>query len=223
MLDGALWSGARAGLVECEVMSLVHQSKSVQHGEICASGELWRLERVNLSAMQWVVFDLETTGLSPRNDAILEIGAVVVEGAHVTDERFHSLINPGRPIPWFVTRVHGIQDRMVASSPRLETVLPAFLEFVGDRTLVAHNAGFDMGFLSEHASRLGLSAPRTAHCTMELSRRIFPGERRHNLDALCARLGLEASSRHRALSDAEVTAQAFVRLSDMIAAREPVR
>jgi DNA polymerase III subunit epsilon len=173
--------------------------------------------------MQWVVFDLETTGLSPRADAILEIGAVVVEGRRVTDETFHSLINPGRPIPWFVTRVHGIKDYMVAHSPSLETVLPAFLDFVGDRTLVAHNAGFDLGFITEHAARLGLKAPRTAHCTMELSRRIFPMERRHNLDALCARLGLQPSSRHRALGDAEVTAHAFVRLSDMIAAREPVK
>lgn len=173
--------------------------------------------------MQWVVFDLETTGLSPRADAILEIGAVVVEGGRVTQETFHSLVNPGRPIPWFVTRVHGIRDGMVASSPSLETVLPAFLDFVGDRTLVAHNAGFDMGFISENAARLGLRAPRTAHCTMELSRRIFPTERRHNLDALCERLGLEPSSRHRALGDAEVTAHAFVRMSDMIAAREPVK
>lgn len=178
-------------------------------------------KRASLSLMSApsnaVVFDLETTGLSPHNDAILEIGAIVIEDGLITDQVFHSLVNPHRPIPWFVTKVHGIRNHMVSDAPDLETVLPAFLDFVGDRTLVAHNAGFDMGFLTTHAGRLGLQVPRNVRCTMELSRRMFPHERRHNLDAVCMRLGILApTNRHRALQDAEVTAQAFVRMNHLL-------
>lgn len=165
-----------------------------------------------------VVFDLETTGFSAASDAILEIGAVVVRDGEVRhDETFETLVHPGRPIPWFVSRVHGIRDRTVRDSPSLETALPAFLEFVGGRPLVAHNANFDMGFLAEHAARLGLRAPRDYRCTMELSRRAFPAERQHNLDAVCARLGLDPDTRHRALPDAVATAEALVRLEQLLA------
>jgi DNA polymerase III epsilon subunit len=205
---------ARAeAVVQCSRLSQTAISHTALDGILCGRASL-NLMSVPSNA---VVFDLETTGLSPHNDAILEIGAIVIEDGLITDQVFHSLINPHRPIPWFVTKVHGIRNHMVSDAPDLETVLPAFLDFVADRTLVAHNAGFDMGFLSTHAGRLGLRVPRNIHCTMELSRRMFPHERRHNLDAVCMRLGILApTNRHRALQDAEVTAQAFVRMNHLL-------
>ena len=167
--------------------------------------------------MEKVIFDLETTGLSPYRDAILEIGAVVVRDGAVTDERFHAMVNPGFPIPYHITRINGINDRMVADAPGIGEVLPRFLEFVGERGLVAHNASFDMGFVHAHAARLGVRAPVRALCTVELSRRVYPRERRHNLDAVCERLGLVAVDRHRALGDVELTAQAFIHFQRILA------
>ena len=173
--------------------------------------------------MEYVVFDLETTGLSPEKDAIVEIGAVYVREGHVLDApHFHSLVNPGRDIPWYVTRVHGIRNEHVRRSPRIDEILPAFLEFVGDRPVVAHNIGFDSGFIRVAAARAGLEwQPGLQICTMQLSRRAFPGERSHKLDLLAERCGLafEEGSRHRSLGDARVTARAFVHLTQRLGVR----
>ena len=169
--------------------------------------------------MNAVVFDLETTGLSPARDAILEIGAMVVEDGVLTGEVFHTLVNPGRSIPYFITKINGIRDSMVRDAPSIQTALPAFLEFLNGRQLVAHNASFDLGFIRENANRLKLSPPKHAICTVELSRQVFPRERSHNLDAVCSRLGLVPNGRHRALADVEVTAQAFVMFQEIIASR----
>ena len=168
--------------------------------------------------MHAVVFDLETTGLSPAVDEIVEIGALVVrDGRVVREERFQTLVRPARPIPGLVSRIHGIRDEHVAGAPSLAEALPAFLRFVDGRPLVAHNAGFDLGFLRAAGARLGLPVPSGAHCTMVLSRRCFPRERRHNLASACARLGVSQSGAHRALVDVEATAEVFVRLSAMAA------
>jgi DNA polymerase III subunit epsilon len=177
------------------------------------------LQNDTLTTMNAVVFDLETTGLSPARDAILEIGAMVVENGVLTGEVFHTLVNPGRSIPYFITRINGIRDSMVRDAPSIQTALPGFLAFIDGRQLVAHNASFDMGFIRENARRLHLEPPEHAICTVELSKRVFPRERAHNLDAVCSRLGLVPNGRHRALADVEVTAQAFVRFQEMIAAR----
>ena len=173
-------------------------------------------------AAEYVVFDLETTGLSSERDAILEIGAMRVRGGRVQPgEVFQSLVHPQDaagntvPIPWYTVRVHGIQDSMVRGSPRLAAVLPQFLDFVGDAPVVAHNVSFDSGFMRAAARRHGLRwQPPGELCTMQLSRRAFPGERGHKLDALASRLGLEfeAGGRHRSLGDVRVTAEAFVQL-----------
>ena len=167
-----------------------------------------------------VVFDLETTGLSAERDAIVEIGAVVVRGGQVLErESFHTLVDPGRSIPWYVTKVHGIRDDMVQGSPAITRALPEFLAFVDGRPLVAHNAGFDASFVVANCQRLGLASPGPFHCTMRLSQEVYPRERRHNLDAVCTRLRLKPSERHRALADAEMTARAFVLLQRLLAAR----
>ncbi|EYB67979.1 DNA polymerase III subunit epsilon [Deinococcus phoenicis] len=176
--------------------------------------------------MNVVVFDLETTGLSPERDAIVEIGALRVrDGQVVESEQFETLVRPVNPagellrIPWHAQRVHGISDAMVRSAPDLSQVLPEFLDFVGDAAVVAHNVGFDGGFMRAAARRHGLVwSPPTEYCTVQLSRRAFPRERAHNLDVLAQRLDLTFApgARHRSLGDVQVTAQAFVRLMERL-------
>lgn len=168
--------------------------------------------------MEYVVFDLETTGLSPDKDAIVEIGAMYVREDRVIEAPyFHALVNPERDIPWYATRVHGIRNAHVARAPTLREVLPQFLAFVGDRPVVAHNIGFDSGFLRAAARRNGLLwTPCEEICTVQLSRRAFPRERSHNLDLLAHRFGLAWADgeRHRSLGDVRVTAHAFLRLRE---------
>lgn len=173
-----------------------------------------------------VVFDLETTGLSPQRDGIVEIGALRIRGGRVmAEEPYQTLVRPQNSlgetvmIPWQAQRVHGISDDMVAGAPSIAEVLPEFLEWAGDATLVAHNIGFDSGFMRVAAERHGLVwAPQREVCTVQLSRRAFPRERRHNLDSLAGRLGLSFSEggRHRSLGDVEVTAAAYLRLLEML-------
>lgn len=175
---------------------------------------------------EYVVFDLETTGLSPERDAIVEIGALKVRGGQVqSHEVFQTLVRPqdahGRTvaIPWYTQRVHGISDQMVRDAPGLTDVLPQFLEFVGAAAVVAHNVAFDSGFIRAGALRHGLVwNPAKELCTVQLSRRAFPQERGHKLDALATRLGLEfeAGGRHRSMGDVRVTAEAFILLMNRL-------
>lgn len=174
---------------------------------------------MTLQAPEVVVFDLETTGLSAAQGGIVEIGAVVVSGLAVTDDVFHTLVNPGRAIPWSATRIHGITNEMVTSAPTERVALTAFFEWLSGRALVAHNAPFDLSFVQCGAARAGLTAPRSAICTVRLSRRLLLGGR-HNLDEVCARLGVTTQDRHRALGDTLATAEVFVRLRAILLERE---
>ncbi|MFC6591735.1 PolC-type DNA polymerase III [Deinococcus lacus] len=175
-----------------------------------------------------VVFDLETTGLSPQKDGIVEIGAMRIVGGQLSTDTFQSLVRPRSvkgeqlSIPWPAQRVHGITDAMVAQAPEIAEVLPAFLEWAGDSAVVAHNVGFDSGFVRAAALAQQLRwAPRQEFCTVKLSRRVFPAERAHNLDALAGRLGLSFAEggRHRSLGDVEVTAQAYLQLRERLGGR----
>ena len=104
----------------------------------------------------YIVFDIETTGFSSIKDAIIEVGAVKVTDGKITD-RFSTFVNPKRPIPFEITNLTSITDEMVMDSPTIDVVLPQFLEFAGDGVLVAHNAGFDVGFIEQNCRSLGLS------------------------------------------------------------------
>lgn len=176
--------------------------------------------------MNVVVFDLETTGLSPERDGIVEIGAVrVVNGKIEETLKYETLVKPTNHsgevmlIPWQAQRVHGISNEMVRHAPTIAEVLPEFIEFVAGDAVVAHNIGFDGSFMRANARRLGLNwNPVAELCTVQLSRRAFPRERAHNLTILAERLGLEFApgGRHRSFGDVQVTAQAFVQLMERL-------
>ncbi|MEU4833992.1 DEDD exonuclease domain-containing protein [Streptosporangium sp. NPDC023615] len=160
-----------------------------------------------LSQVTFVVFDLETTGVSAGEHAITEIGAVKVRGGEVLGE-FGTLVDPGGPIPPFISVLTGITDVMVAAAPRIEAVLPSFLEFAAGSTLVAHNAGFDMGFLK--AACAAHDHPPPGHQvvdTVGLARRLLTRDEAPNCKlATLARIFSGTEPCHRALADARATA-----------------
>ncbi len=162
------------------------------------------------------VFDVETTGLDPRRGhRIIEIAGVRVEdGKVLKDVHFVSMVNPERGIPWEAKQVNKISDEDVKGAPTIDLVLPQFLEFAAGTTLVAHNATFDVGFLeSEKQYCWGYTDLPECLCTLTLSRNLYPREFRHSLDVLCARFGLIATvSRHRALTDVLLTAEALTKM-----------
>ena len=121
----------------------------------------------------FVVFDIETTGFSPVNDRIIEIGAVKVSGGEVVD-RFSAFVNPKVPIPYEIEKLTGIRDEMVLDAPDIEEVLPQFLAFCTDCVLVAHNANFDMSFIMENARRLGFPTEFTYVDTVGIARVLLP-------------------------------------------------
>ncbi len=171
-----------------------------------------------LDAAEFVVVDLETTGLSPRTATILEIGAVRV-GARGERDRFATLVDPGAPIPASIRALTGIDDRMVAGAPRLAEAMPSFLRWLAlcpDAPFVAHNATFDAGFIARALERLGLPAlDRHVLCTRRLAKRILPELRRLALGHLTCHLGIVNAAPHRALGDAEATARVWLRLLDL--------
>lgn len=155
----------------------------------------------------FVVVDLETTGGSPEADAITEIGAVKVRGGEVIGE-FATLIDPGRSIPPAVVRVTGITDVMVCAAPRIEAVLPGFLEFAAGAVLVAHNARFDTAFLRAAAARSATPWPNPqVVCTVKLARRVLARDEAPSvrLGVLARVLGASVQPTHRALDDARAT------------------
>ena len=157
-----------------------------------------------------VAIDIETTGLSPDRDAIIEIGAVKFKGHRVEDE-WTTLINPGRHIPEFITGLTGISDVEVRAAPNLMKVAPDLDAFVGDAPLVGHNVRFDLGFLQ----RLGLFEYNDVIDTYELASVLMPTASRYNLGSLGKQLGILLPATHRALDDARVTMAAFNRLLEM--------
>ncbi|ATG52249.1 DNA polymerase III subunit epsilon [Brachybacterium vulturis] len=154
-----------------------------------------------------VVVDLETTGTDPAADAITEIGAVKIRGGEVLGE-FRTFVDPERPIPAYIASLTGITDASVAGAPSIRTVLPMFLDFVGEAALVAHNARFDIGFLSAQAAACEISWPRPRVLdTLALARTVFRRDevRDHKLSTLARHVGASITPDHRALSDARAT------------------
>ena len=165
----------------------------------------------------FVVFDIETTGFSPIKNRIIEIGAVKVQNGAITDH-FSAFVNPDVPIPFEIEKLTGINDSMVVDAPQIDIVLPQFLEFCGESVLVAHNAGFDMSFIVENAKRLGYEADFTYIDTVTVARILLPNQAKHTLDAVAKGLGVVLDNHHRAVDDAEATAQIFVKMIPMLEA-----
>jgi DNA polymerase-3 subunit epsilon len=150
--------------------------------------------------------DLETTGGNALRDRVIEAGIVLLSGGRVVDE-YSTLVNPGVRIPYAIQQFTGITEDMVANAPPFAAVCDELLARLGGRLFVAHNARFDYGFLRGEFRRLGRQFRAPVLCTVRLSRALTPGERRHNLDAVMARYGIECAARHRALGDAQVLAE----------------
>lgn len=163
----------------------------------------------------FVVFDIETTGFSPVNNRIIEIGAVRVSGGEIAD-RYSTFINPDVPIPFEIEKLTGIHDDMVMGAPMIETILPEFFDFCKDAVLVAHNANFDMGFIMENARRQGIEKKFTYVDTVGIARVLLPNQAKHTLDAVAKTLGISLENHHRAVDDAQATAEIFVKFIPML-------
>lgn len=167
--------------------------------------------------MREIVFDTETTGLSPVNgDRLVEIGCVELVNRVETGCTFHAYFNPGRAMPSEAEAVHGLSDIFLSDKPFFHDRCEELLEFIGDSPLVAHNASFDFGFVNHELTACG----RALICmtrmidTLAIARTRHPGAK-HSLDALCTRFGIDRSLRvkHGALIDAQLLAQVYVELT----------
>ncbi|MEW9033469.1 MAG: PolC-type DNA polymerase III, partial [Planifilum fimeticola] len=168
----------------------------------------------------YVVFDVETTGLSAVHDTIIELAAVKVRGGEIVD-RFSSFANPRRKLTSTITELTGITDEMLEGAPEVGEVLQRFLDFVGDSVLVAHNARFDMGFLQMGVQRLGLdSITNPVIDTLEMARSLYTGLKNYRLNTLCKHFGIELKQHHRAIHDAEATGHLLWKMVEDCLARK---
>ena len=163
----------------------------------------------------FVVFDIETTGFSPVKNKIIEIGAVRVENGVITD-RMDEFVDPEVPIPFEIERLTGINDAMVMGAETIGPVLGRFLEFSRGAVLVAHNASFDVGFISHNASVLGYEFHPTVMDTVALARVLLPNLNRYKLDTVAKALNVSLENHHRAVDDAEATAGIFLKFVGML-------
>jgi DNA polymerase-3 subunit alpha (Gram-positive type) len=166
-----------------------------------------------------VVFDTEATGLSVANSRIIEFGAVKLIGGKIVD-RFSSFVNPHMPIPGEITELTGIKDSDVAGAPGIDEVLPQFLEFSAGCLLVAHNADYDTGLVRAEAERLGIRFSAPSLDTVSLSRFLNPSLSKHKLNILAEFYSLGDFNHHRAVDDAEMLAQIYLRMIGQLRARE---
>ncbi|VTU36236.1 DNA polymerase III PolC-type [Variovorax sp. PBS-H4] len=186
-----------------------------------AGGQTRALGDRRLVDLAYTVFDTETTGLDPAlGDEILQIGAArIVNGKVLRQELFEQLVNPGRPIPAAGIAIHGITPAMVAGQPGIREVLPAFHAFAGDTVLVAHNAAFDMRFLQMKEAGAAVRFEQPVLDTLLLSAVASPQQASHDLEAIATRFGIPVLGRHTALGDALLTAEIFLCLIPLLAAR----
>ncbi|MGY3713885.1 PolC-type DNA polymerase III [Sutcliffiella cohnii] len=165
-----------------------------------------------LAEETYIVFDVETTGLSAMYDKIIELAAVKVKGGEIID-RFESFANPHHPLSATTIDLTGITDDMVRDAPEIEEVLRNFYDWIGNDILVAHNASFDMGFLNIGFQRIGLGKSKNPVIdTLELGRLLYPEMKNHRLNTLCKKFDIELTQHHRAIYDAEATGYLLVKM-----------
>ena len=163
----------------------------------------------------FVVFDIETTGFSSVTNHIIEIGAVKVENGKIVD-RFSTYVNPQEPIPYRITKLTTITDADVMDAPTIDQVLPEFFAFCEGCVLVAHNASFDIGFIKENARRLELPYAYTHVDTLAMARVLLPQLAKFTLDHVAKTVGVSLENHHRAVDDAEATAEIFEKFIPML-------
>ena len=158
----------------------------------------------------YVLYDLETTGISSLYDEVIEISAVKVRNGKIVDE-FSELVNPGRPIPYAASRVNNISDKMVENARSFEKVLPEFLAFAGDDVLAGHNiAGFDMKFLYRDCEKyFGQTLTNDYIDTLAIAKLCFPEWKHRKLSDLAEHYGISTKGAHRALADCRMNQQVF--------------
>lgn len=160
----------------------------------------------------YAVIDLETTGLDPKFDEIIEIAGIKYSGEHEV-RRFQSLVNPGFAVGKSITKLTGISNEMLATAPFLSSVLPDFFDFIGQSIVIGHNVNFDINFLYDNALNLSLPAFSNDFVdTMRLSRRLYKDMKNHKLSTLVSYLGVAESVEHRALSDCINTNECFLKM-----------
>jgi len=159
----------------------------------------------------YAIIDIETTGGQPSQDRITEIAIFIHDGQQIVDQ-YNTLINPERPIPYFITQLTGITDAMVQDAPKFHEVARDIVKFTEDKIFVAHNVRFDYSFLKKEFADLGYTYQRKTLCTVRLSRSLMPGLPSYSLGKLCKSINIDLKLRHRAIGDAEATAELFDRL-----------
>lgn len=159
----------------------------------------------------YAIVDIETTGGQPAQDKITEIAIFIHDGEKIVDQ-YSTLINPERPIPYFITNLTGINDEMVKHAPKFYEVAKEIVEFTEGKVFVAHNVRFDYSFLKKEFADLGFTYQRKTLCTVRLSRTLMPGLPSYSLGKLCQSINIPIKARHRAGGDAEATAILFDRL-----------
>ena len=164
---------------------------------------------------EFVAFDLETTGLSSRDDRIIEIGAVILKDGKEID-RFQTFVDPERQLERKIVELTGITDEMLQGAPKIQEILPKFLEFVGDRVLVAHNSDFDTGFIRAECQRQGLPYRYTAADTLILSQNLLQHLSKFKLDIVSNALNLPDFNHHRAGDDAMTCGLIMTKLMEML-------
>lgn len=168
----------------------------------------------------YVCFDLETTGLSPDQDAIIEIGALRVRDGKA-EGRFSCLIDPGRPLPPHITQLTGISDSMLQGGARPEQAVSAFLDFCGDDVIVGHNLSFDYRFMKTAAAALGLRFEKSGIDTLRIAKQVLPELSSRSLGSLCGYYGIVNDAAHRAYSDALATARLYQTLGHYFYEKNP--
>ncbi len=166
----------------------------------------------------YCVLDLETTGFSATTEKITEIGIMKYKDGQVID-KFGCFVNPEKHIPERVTQVTNITDEMVKDAQTIEAVFPKLLEFLGDSVIVAHNAGFDVGFLKQNAKNLGYEFNYTYLDTLSLAKDLFPEYKKYKLGKIAENLGIKVEVAHRALDDVDTTVKVFKVMLDMLKKR----
>nr|WP_246577859.1 PolC-type DNA polymerase III [Clostridium psychrophilum] len=163
----------------------------------------------------YVVFDIETTGLSSENDSIIQIGAIKIEGGKVVD-RFNEFVNPGIDIPYKIVELTGITNDTVSDAASIKEILPKFLEFAKNSVVVAHNAGFDTAFIKKNSHRLNMKFENPIMDTIPLVKFLFKDIKTFKLNNVAKHLGISLENHHRAADDAKATAEILLQCFDLL-------